>query len=112
MSGSSWRRVSRRGILREAGATAGLAAGAAALAQWDTAGALFEDAIEANARMGSRPWVVWVEGAYLRMLLSSGRAEDRQKATDRLPRVRQLSRELGMDWIVGQSEALLTYPPA
>jgi hypothetical protein len=53
---------------------------AAALERWDDAGRHFESALEANARMGARPWLARTQRDYARMLRSRGRPTDIARA--------------------------------
>jgi tetratricopeptide (TPR) repeat protein len=53
---------------------------AAALERWDDAGRHFESALEANARMGARPWLARTQRDYARMLRARGRPADIARA--------------------------------
>ena len=40
----------------------------------------FDDALQANARMGAKPFEAWTRGEHGRMLLARGHPNDRQRA--------------------------------
>jgi DNA-binding SARP family transcriptional activator len=69
---------------------------AATMSRWQEATQHFEQAVEMNARMGSRPWVAHTQHDYARMLLARGESEDRARARELLSGARDTYRELGM----------------
>jgi tetratricopeptide (TPR) repeat protein len=56
----------------------------------------FEEALEANERMGARPWLAHTQHDYAQMLVARGSAGDRQRAQQRLKQALTVYRELGM----------------
>jgi hypothetical protein len=63
---------------------------------WDDAERHFEDALEANAGMGARPWLAYTEHDYARMLHARNGRGDRERADARLDAARMTYRDLGM----------------
>ena len=53
---------------------------AATTRRWDAAAEHFDDALQAHARMGAKPWEAWTRCEYARMLLARGHPNDRQRA--------------------------------
>jgi DNA-binding SARP family transcriptional activator len=69
---------------------------ASTMTRWDDAESHFNDALEANARMGARPWLAHTQHDYARMLLARDVSGDRHKAELLLGQARTSYRELGM----------------
>ena len=69
---------------------------AATTERHETAAEHFEDALEANARMGAKPWEAWTRGEYGRMLLAHGDPHDRQRAERLLIEAHATAEALGM----------------
>jgi DNA-binding SARP family transcriptional activator len=69
---------------------------AATTGRWDAAAEHFEDALEANARMGTKPWEAWTRGEYGRMLLVHGERPDRERAERLLATAHATAQALGM----------------
>ena len=67
------------------------------LSSWDDARRHFEQALEANERMGARPWLAHTQEDYARMLLGSGRPTDREHAQQLLDYALATYVELGME---------------
>jgi len=70
---------------------------ASTLSRWRDAERHFEDALEANARMGARPWVAHTQHEYARMLLGRDEPGDRERASRLLASCLGTFRELGME---------------
>jgi tetratricopeptide (TPR) repeat protein len=66
----------------------------------------FDDALAANARLGSPPWVAHTEYAYARTLLLRDESDDRARALELLGRAARTARELGMRALLGRIETL------
>jgi tetratricopeptide (TPR) repeat protein len=66
------------------------------MSRWDEAAGHFEHALEANERMGARPWAAHTRLAYARMLIARARPGDRERAKALLADAADASRELGM----------------
>jgi tetratricopeptide (TPR) repeat protein len=56
----------------------------------------FEDALEANERMGARPWLAHTQLDYAKMLLARGAANDREKTQELLSEAVRIYQELEM----------------
>jgi hypothetical protein len=66
------------------------------LARFDDAERHFVDAIEANDRMGARPWAARSRFDFARALVDRNQAGDRERAADLLAGARQTAVDLGM----------------
>ena len=73
-----------------------LGALAATTGRWDTAAEHFEHALEANARMGAKPFEALTQCEYGRMLLACGDPDDRERAERLLTDARATAQALGM----------------
>lgn len=73
-----------------------LALAATAMREWDAAAGHFDEARQANLRMGTRPYVARTEFEHARMLLARGRRTDRPRARTLLAGANAIARELGM----------------
>ena len=62
----------------------------------ETAAEHFEDALEANARMGTKPWEALTRCEYGRMLLAHGDPHERQRAERLLTEAHATAQALGM----------------
>ncbi|MFL5909798.1 MAG: tetratricopeptide repeat protein, partial [Gaiellaceae bacterium] len=83
---------------------------AAALGRFDEAERHFEHALEANERLGARPWVAHTKHQHARMLLRRAAAGDAERAHALLEGARRDYEELGMkSWA---ERARDTVPPA
>jgi DNA-binding SARP family transcriptional activator/tetratricopeptide (TPR) repeat protein len=69
---------------------------ASTLRRFEDAEHHFEEALEANERMGARPWLAHTQHDYAQMLVARGSAGDRQRAQQRLKQALTVYRELGM----------------
>jgi hypothetical protein len=69
---------------------------AATTERWETATEHFEDALEANARMGTKPFEAWTRCEYARMLLARREPHDRQRAERLLTEAHATAHALGM----------------
>jgi hypothetical protein len=69
---------------------------AATTERHDMAAQHFEDALEANARMGTKPWEAWTQGEYGRMLLDRRAPHDRERAERLLAEAHATAQALGM----------------
>lgn len=69
---------------------------ASTMTSWDDAQAHFEDALEANARMGARPWLAHTQDDHAHMLLARDAPGDSQRAELLLAEAVATYRELGM----------------
>jgi tetratricopeptide (TPR) repeat protein len=69
---------------------------AATLGRWEEAERHFEDALAMNERMGLRPWLVYTQLDYARMLLGRAGAGDAARAGSLLDLAFATHRELGM----------------
>jgi tetratricopeptide (TPR) repeat protein len=70
---------------------------AAALERWDEANQHFEKALEANKRMGLRPWLARTQEDFARMLHKRGKRDDAERAHQLLGAAHLTYRELGME---------------
>jgi class 3 adenylate cyclase len=82
----------------------GLLAGV--LGRWEDAERHFEDAIEADQRMGTRRWTGWGQYQYAKMLLDPDRQGDREKALSLLSQALDTAQELGMKALLERALAL------
>jgi len=73
---------------------------AATMRRWEDATRHFEDALQMNARIGSRPWVAYTEHAYATMLVARGEPADVTKVRELLARARATAEEFGMTALV------------
>ena len=64
--------------------------------RWSEAARHFEDALDANARMGARPWLAHTENDYARMLLARGEPGDDELAQELAGRALEGYRAMGM----------------
>jgi tetratricopeptide (TPR) repeat protein len=64
--------------------------------RWKEAERHFEEALEANAEMGARPWLAYTEHDYARMLHARNGRGDRERADALLDAARTTYRDLGM----------------
>jgi tetratricopeptide (TPR) repeat protein len=87
-------------VLRSLGCLAGT------LALYDDATQHFEDALKANARLNSPPWVAHTEYGYARMLVARAGTDDRDRAFGLLDKAEKTARELGMKSLMEKTEAL------
>jgi DNA-binding SARP family transcriptional activator len=69
---------------------------ASALGRRDEAVAHFDRALEANERMGLRPWLARAQEEYARMLLVADRPGDQERARELLDAAGEIRRELGI----------------
>jgi class 3 adenylate cyclase/tetratricopeptide (TPR) repeat protein len=74
----------------------GLGILAATRSDWDAASAHFEEALEMNGRMGTRPWLAHTSYDYAHMLLARDRAGDRERARALAAQASAIAGELGM----------------
>jgi DNA-binding SARP family transcriptional activator len=82
---------------------------AATTERWDDARRHFEDALEANRRIGARSWLAHTQEDYARMLLTGGTRADGDKARELLAEARSTYRKLGMNtWA---ERAVANQPP-
>jgi hypothetical protein len=65
--------------------------------RWDDAELHFEQALEANARMGARPWLARTQLDFARMLLARDETGDRERAQELRDKAVATYRDLGMD---------------
>jgi tetratricopeptide (TPR) repeat protein len=79
---------------------------ATTLACFDAAAAHFEEALQANARLGARPWVAHTQHEYARMLVARDRAGDREQARELLAQASHTARQLGMASLFARVEAV------
>jgi DNA-binding SARP family transcriptional activator len=73
-----------------------LGALAATTGRWDTAAEHFEHALEANARMGAKPFEALTQCEYGRMLLARGDPDDRERAKQLLTDAHATAQALGL----------------
>jgi tetratricopeptide (TPR) repeat protein len=73
---------------------------------WSDAELHYEDALAANARMGSRPWLAHTEHDYARMLHARNSRGDRERAQALLDHARTTYRELAMDIYAASTVAI------
>jgi tetratricopeptide (TPR) repeat protein len=79
---------------------------ASVLGRWDEAQQHFEHALEMNARLRARPFLVHTQYEYAKMLISRGVASGRARAIDLLDEALASARTLGMTGVVRKAEAL------
>lgn len=79
---------------------------AATLGRYGEAARHFEDALDLNARMGSRPFAAFTQHEYGAMLLAHDQPGDREKAMSLLDEALATARELGMAKVVNDVETL------
>ena len=79
---------------------------AATMERWSEAQQYFEDALDANERMGGRPWLAHTQADYARMLLTRGEPDDRERAQELLDAAIATYRELGMESYAAQASTL------
>jgi predicted ATPase/DNA-binding SARP family transcriptional activator/class 3 adenylate cyclase len=73
----------------------------------------FQNALEMNATMGTRPWVAYTEYDYARMLLAGGAPADRARAAELLASAHATCADLGMSALADKVTLLLEeVPPA
>ena len=68
----------------------------------------FEDALEANVRMGARSWVAHTQHDFARMLLTTGQEHDLERALELLHAARSTAEELGMPALLRRMAPLET----
>jgi hypothetical protein len=78
---------------------------AATMSRWEEAGAHFENAIQATAAMGAKPFGAYVQVEYAAMLLASGLDGATDKASELLDRGLATARELGMNKLIQDAMA-------
>jgi tetratricopeptide (TPR) repeat protein len=71
----------------------------------------FEVALRENAKIGAKPWLAQTAFEYCRLLLESGSAEDRTRASELHAQALTIGRELDMPGLVRDLEALRASPP-
>ena len=69
---------------------------AATMERWDDAERHFEEALDMDSRLKSRPWVAWDKRHYAWMLCHRGGPGDREKALELLAEALDTAQELGM----------------
>jgi tetratricopeptide (TPR) repeat protein len=69
---------------------------AATMQRWDDAERHFQEALEMNQRMGTRPFVARTQLAFANMLIQRGRTHDAAAARELLAQARATAAELGM----------------
>lgn len=79
---------------------------AATLSRYGDAARHFEEALAANARLGSPPWIAHTGYDYARMLFQRAEAGDREKALALLGKAEKTARELGMKSFAQKAEML------
>jgi tetratricopeptide (TPR) repeat protein len=79
---------------------------ASTLSRWQDAERHFEDALQANGRMGARPWLAHAQHEYARMLLTRDEPGDRGRASRLLASCLGAFRELGMDVFAQRASGL------
>jgi class 3 adenylate cyclase len=79
---------------------------AATMSRWEDAERHFKDALETNARMGTRPWVARTQHDYAGMLLARDEPGDRERAVELLTQALDTAQELGMKALVERALAL------
>ncbi len=76
------------------------------LSRYDDAVRHFEDALVANARLGSPPWVAHTQYDYSRMLFQRAEAGDSEKVFALLDKAERTARELGMKSLGQKADVL------
>jgi DNA-binding SARP family transcriptional activator/tetratricopeptide (TPR) repeat protein len=84
----------------------GLGILAAVLARWDDATRHFEDALEMNADMGTRPWLAHTQYDFAGALLRREAPGDRERARELATAARSVARELRMDALAAKVDTL------
>ena len=79
---------------------------AATTARWSDAEKHFEAALEANERIGARPWLARTEENYARMRAARGERGDRERARELAASALERYRSLGMAGLVAPVEEL------
>ena len=77
-----------------------------ALGRFEDAERHFENAIEANDRMGARPWAAWARHAYAEMLMERDAQGDRERAATLVVEARATARDLGMKKLERRIESM------
>ena len=88
---------------------------AATAARWADAERHFQAALEANERIGARPWLAHTREDYARMLAARGNRGDRERGRELAAGALEGYRHLGMAGLTAPVEALeraLSVPPA
>lgn len=83
---------------------------ASTMSRWDEAARHFEDALQANERMGARPWLAHTRVAFARMLRSRDGPGDRERAVNLLAQASETCREIGMVALQDEISRLLDEP--
>ncbi|MBI1886651.1 MAG: AAA family ATPase [Chloroflexi bacterium] len=83
---------------------------ATTMGRWREAQRHFEDALEMHEKMRSPPWLAHTRYEYARMLLARGEPGDREKAQALLSQALATARELGMQKVAAEAEALMPSP--
>jgi tetratricopeptide (TPR) repeat protein len=77
------------------------------LGRFDDANRHFETAIDANEKMGARPWLALAQEEFARMLLERGGPGDREKALTLLDAAVTTYRDLGMTGPLTRAESVV-----
>jgi hypothetical protein len=78
---------------------------AAMLGHWDQASQYFEEAVDTNGRMGTRPWLAHTQADYGRALFARG---ERARASELLATAVATYRQLGMELHAADGSAFAT----
>ena len=78
---------------------------ATTMRRWDEAGRHFEQALNANARMGARPATAHTQRDHAAMLVRRGRTDDARRARELLTAAAGTYRDLGMQTWAGRAAA-------
>ena len=78
---------------------------ATTMRRWDEAGRHFEQALDANARMGARPAAAHTRRDHAAMLVRRGQTDDVRRARELLTAAAGTYRDLGMQTWAGRAEA-------
>jgi uncharacterized protein HemY len=81
---------------------------AATTGRWSESAQHFENALDANERMGVRPWLAHTRHDYARMLLARDGPGDREHAQDLLAAALATYRELGMESYAARTAAAVS----
>ena len=76
------------------------------MGRWEQAEDHFDDAVEMNAKMGARPWIVRTQYEYARMLGKRGGEVDMEKAQLLIAKSLETAEEIGMAALVSDIVAL------
>jgi len=76
--------------------------------RWEDAAGHFEDALEMNARLGTRPWSAHTQRDYGQMLMYRDASGDREKAGQLLAQALATYNELGMKTYAARTSSLLS----